>query len=172
MSETLNKYLPSGIAMLLIFAMIVGGYYILEAKKISEQGKEQSEQNGQDIKAINTTLSNFVDSWFNRVQKSNVIQNDTQSHLLELEQNQNRTILQLVELLNGRTPLFDRIISNLTALSNDTSVGRDSAVANLSQQHEMIIKILRGEISASEAKGEIASSEPTIKNLPPGLAKK
>jgi type IV secretory pathway ATPase VirB11/archaellum biosynthesis ATPase len=129
MSSRTQLGLSTSIVGLIIFGIIIGGYYINETRI-------QSQSNYQAI-------TNFTEAWFDRVNKSNVIQNNTQSNLTSIAVQQNETIDTLVHLLQNRTPLFSNITENLVNLTITNEEGRQAAVSNLSEQHEVIIELLK-----------------------------
>jgi len=77
MSEKLNRYLPTGIVMLLIFGLVIGAYYIQEVKT-------QSIENSNQISQINKTVSGFIDQWQTRVKIGNNVNNATQGKIINL----------------------------------------------------------------------------------------
>jgi len=77
MSEKLNRYLPTGIIMLLIFGLVIGAYYIQEVKT-------QSVENSNQISQINKTVTGFIDQWQTRVKIGNSVNNNTQGKIINL----------------------------------------------------------------------------------------
>ena len=73
----INLGLSVGVISLLVFTIIVGGFYINETKL-------QSEKNTKFIDILDNKTNTFIDNWNKRIQISNKIQNTTQDRLLTI----------------------------------------------------------------------------------------
>ena len=154
--------------------MIAIGMQILTTQKQSEQiliTRNQSEQNERRIISANQKLDTFVDAWFDRVNKSNVINNSTQDKLLNisetLKQRQSEHIQQseyLVSYLQNRTQLFNNITHSIVNLTQVNEDERKNAVDRLHKDHVLIMKGLN--ISSNDNKTDAEEeAQKTIKLL-------
>ena len=84
MSYKTQIFLSSGVIMMTLVAIGMIYFGIQQATEISLAGKEQSEENEQVIKDVDAKINEFIEVWFERVNKSNVIQNNTQDQLLNI----------------------------------------------------------------------------------------
>lgn len=84
MSSRQTFFLTGGVMGLVIVLIVMFAYFGQEARNIAEDGKQQSQANAKAISDVNNTLNQFVDKWFGRVEKSNVMNNYTQQELLKL----------------------------------------------------------------------------------------
>lgn len=119
--------------------------------------KEQSVDNQQQIREVNRTvkdvnitvgqanqtINDFVETWFERINATNKINNRTQDQLLNishtLEQRQDEHIEQsnnITKLLNDRTELFNEIKESVVNLTIINEEERIEAVKNLTKSIE------------------------------------
>lgn len=121
MSERLTQGLSIGIVGLLIFAIIMFGYLIIENQQTADDSKKAIIEQDKNIEQINATLNTFVDNWENRIKVSNEVNNSTQRQLLALAHNQTK-VLQ-TQISNEKN-----ILGNLTAHRHVANFTRDQVL--------------------------------------------
>ena len=121
MSERLTQGLSIGIVGLLIFAIIMFGYLIIENQQTADDSKKAIVEQDKNIEQINATLNTFVDNWENRIKVSNEVNNSTQRQLLALAHNQTK-VLQ-TQISNEKN-----ILGNLTAHRHVANFTRDQVL--------------------------------------------
>jgi hypothetical protein len=139
MSQTYNKFLPTGIAILLIFAITVGSLYIQETKNVSIENKKSIQQ-------INKTLNDYVDKWDGRIKVSNEVNNSTQRQLLTLAQNLTDVVhrLEVAEVQRGN--VTNNILGNLTShrlVTNHTNDIAEQLANQTLVNQELILELER-----------------------------
>jgi len=97
--------LSTGIVVLLLLTIGVGGYYVTETKTIVEQGKNQSERNFQAVDKLNQTVNQFVNQFQELQQTENDRSNVSQLVMIEMER-------QLINLTSGQKNILDKIDIN------------------------------------------------------------
>lgn len=138
MSALTQVFLSGGVLVLVLIAIAMVYFGINQATEIALQGKIQSEKNTEAINAQNKAIDQFVNTWFNRINASNIIQNNTQdqllniSHTLELRQDEHiKQNKNLTILLQDRTQLFDDIKESIVNLTQVNEVERGKAVEKI-----------------------------------------
>jgi len=121
LSERLTQGLSIGIVGLLIFAIIMFGYLIIENQQTADDSKKAIVEQDKNIEQINATLNTFVDNWENRIKVSNEVNNSTQRQLLALAHNQTK-VLQ-TQISNEKN-----ILGNLTAHRHVANFTRDQVL--------------------------------------------
>jgi len=121
LSERLTQGLSIGIVGLLIFAIIMFGYLIIENQQTADDSKKAIIEQDKNIEQINATLNTFVDNWENRIKVSNEVNNSTQRQLLALAHNQTK-VLQ-TQISNEKN-----ILGNLTAHRHVANFTRDQVL--------------------------------------------
>ncbi|HTH22155.1 MAG TPA: hypothetical protein VL854_08055 [Nitrososphaeraceae archaeon] len=121
MSERLTQGLSIGIVGLLIFAIIMFGYLIIENQQTADDSNKAIIEQDKNIEQINATLNTFVDNWENRIKVSNEVNNSTQRQLLALAHNQTK-VLQ-TQISNEKN-----ILGNLTAHRHVANFTRDQVL--------------------------------------------
>jgi len=98
-----------GVLTLLVFTIVVGGYYIDDTHKSTFRNEETNKKTFND-------LNTFIDNWEKRIQISNKINNGTQAKLLGLTQN--ASIILQTQIANEKNLLGNlsshRIIANIS----------------------------------------------------------
>jgi len=111
----INLGLSTGVIALLVFGIIVGGLFIQETKK-------QSEENGAYVLKVDKKVNEFIKNWESRIKVSNQVNNASQQRDYQILQTQ---------LSNEKN-----ILGNLTAHRHVANYTRDITFKILNQSIE------------------------------------
>jgi len=111
----INLGLSTGVIALLVFGIIVGGLFIQETKK-------QSEENGAYVLKVDKKVNEFIKNWESRIKVSNQVNNASQARDYQILQTQ---------LSNEKN-----ILGNLTAHRHVANYTRDITFKILNQSLE------------------------------------
>ena len=160
---TLGSTLGGLVLLIIIGVVVITGSKAneeaaLEAKKNSEAAKIISEQNYNDLKQMNKTVTTFIENWEKRVQVSNKVQNSTQDKIERGVQNvignltQHRIIQNITreddEQRQNETLQAIKHIQNITSALTGEEYKKlsdqrvNTIISNLSADHQLLFEAL------------------------------
>jgi len=126
----INLGLSVGAIMLLIFGIIVGGFFIQETKKTADDARNIAAE-------FDKKVSTFIENWQKRVQTSNKINNGTQQKLLNITQLGTEQEKQLLSLQKNASKILDLQLINENQLKENLTKHR--IIAN--QTRDRVIEL-------------------------------
>ena len=139
--NNINLGLNMGVLSLLAFTIVIGGYYINDTHK-------SSQENGDTINNLENKQDAFIDRWEKR--QTNITKNDnrTETHLIKLSELQNEQERQLIDISRNQTKIIKdqlltnekHILQNLTDHRVVSNVTRNEEIQRQNQTDQLIIQ--------------------------------